>query len=71
MTRARFTWAACAAAVWLAWARASAAADIPVFPKRPDWDDTPLPMPPEIVALLVVTLALTIAMQLRSARRRG
>lgn len=70
MKTKRTTLTLCATAVWLAWIRATAAADIPVFPKRPDWDDTPLPMPPEIVALLVVTLALTIALQLRSARRR-
>lgn len=40
---------------------AHARADIPVFPQRPDWD-TPVPMPPEIAWLVVMTVVVVAAM---------
>ncbi len=54
----------------MAWLPTVASADVPVFPKRPEWDDVPLPMPPEpvIVALAVVALG-AVLLRARSRER--
>lgn len=47
----------CLAVLLMLVTSATARADIPVFPQRPDWDDTPVPMPEEI-AIIAVGMAI-------------
>lgn len=58
-----------ALALWLGRARA----DVPPSPDRPEWDETPLPMPSELGAWVAVVIALALVAAIawwRHARAR-